>query len=83
MWVAWFHVFHCSGIVHLVPDRVATPLPAAPLLLRDVTVTCSSVAYTIIFTLISRNLVTALYMLRYDNMKALSYLRRLDAGVLP
>jgi hypothetical protein len=89
MWVAWFHVFHCSGIVRLVPDRVATPLPAAPLLLREfiADVTRSSVACTIIVTLIScllcRNLAAALYMLHYDNMMALPYLRRLGAGVLP
>jgi hypothetical protein len=37
MWVKWYQVFHCSGIFLLAPDRVATPLPAALLLLRDVT----------------------------------------------
>jgi hypothetical protein len=54
MWVAWYHAFHCSGTVRLAPDRVATPLPAALLLLRDVTadVTCSSVSCAVIFTLI-------------------------------
>jgi hypothetical protein len=36
-WVARGHVFHCSGTVRLAPERVATPLPAALLLLRDVT----------------------------------------------
>jgi hypothetical protein len=71
MWVALYHVFHCNGTVRLVPDRVATPLPAAILLLRVVTadVTCSSVACAIIVTLIScllcRNLVTVPYMLQY------------------
>jgi hypothetical protein len=37
MWVKWYHVFYCSGIFHLALDRLATPLPAAVLLLRDVT----------------------------------------------
>jgi hypothetical protein len=37
MWVAWYHVLHCSGTVHVMPDRVTTPFPAALLLLRDVT----------------------------------------------
>jgi hypothetical protein len=68
IWVAWYHVFHCSGTDRLVPDRVETPLPAALLLLRDVTadVTYSSVACAIIVPLINllcRNLVTATYML--------------------
>jgi hypothetical protein len=38
MWVAWYHVFHCSGTVRLVPDGMATLLPAALLLLCDITV---------------------------------------------
>jgi hypothetical protein len=72
MWMTWCHKFHCSGTVRLVPDRVATPLPAALLLLRDVTanMTCSSHACAIVVMLIScllyRNLVTALYMLKYN-----------------
>jgi hypothetical protein len=65
MWVAWYHVFHCSGTVCLLQDRVATQLPAPVLLLRDITadadadvdtdadITCSSVTCAIIFTLIS------------------------------
>jgi hypothetical protein len=70
MWVVWFHMFHCSGTVHLVPHHVATLLPAALLLLRDFTanVTCSSVTYAAFVMLISfllcHNLVTALYMLQ-------------------
>jgi hypothetical protein len=35
--VKWYHVFHCGDIFHLALDRVATTLPAALLLLRDVT----------------------------------------------
>jgi hypothetical protein len=73
MWVALYHVFHYSGIVGPLPDRVATPLPSALLLLRDVTadvdMTCSSVACAIIVTLIGcllcRNLATALHMQHY------------------
>ena len=73
MWVAWYRVFHYIGTARLVPDRVATPLPSALLLLRDVIsdveVTCPSVACAIIVTpigcLLCFNLVTALYMLQY------------------
>jgi hypothetical protein len=36
-WMTWCQVFHCSGTVCLVLDRMATPLPMALLLLRDVT----------------------------------------------
>jgi hypothetical protein len=67
----WFDVFQCSGTVRLVLDRVATPLAAALLLLREVTadVTCSSVACAMILTLTRclpcRNLVTSFYMLQY------------------
>jgi hypothetical protein len=70
-WVAWYDVFHCSGTIRLMPDRVATLLPAAFLLLYEITedVTCSSVACAVIVRLIScllcRNLVTALTMLQY------------------
>jgi hypothetical protein len=79
MWVAWSHVFQCSGTVRLVSDRVATPFHAALLLLRDVTadtdVTCSSVGCVIIVTLIGnllrRNLVTALYVLHCSRLKAI------------
>jgi hypothetical protein len=71
MRVAWYHMFLCSSTVRLVPDCMATPLPAAILLLHDVTadVMCSSVVCAIIITLISclpgHNLVMALYMLQY------------------
>jgi hypothetical protein len=71
MWVAWYRKFHWSGTIHLVPDCVATPLPAGVILLRDITedVACSSVACVIIVTLIScllfLQLVMALYVLRY------------------
>jgi hypothetical protein len=37
MWVTWYHMFHCKSNVCLVPDRTARLLPAALLLLRDVT----------------------------------------------
>jgi hypothetical protein len=37
MLMAWYHVFHCSGIARLVSDRVESPLPAALLLFCDVT----------------------------------------------
>jgi hypothetical protein len=49
MWVARYHVCHCSSTKHLVSDRVATPFPEI-LLLRDVTqaATCSSAPCAII-----------------------------------
>jgi hypothetical protein len=53
MWVTWYHVFHYSGTVRLALDRVATHLPAALLLLRDV----AAVAETM--CLPSRSLATA------------------------
>jgi hypothetical protein len=65
-------MFHYSGTVRLVLDRVATPLPAGLLLLLDVTVDamCSSIACAAIVMLIScllcRNLVTALHVLQYE-----------------
>jgi hypothetical protein len=31
-------VFHCRGTVRLVAGRVATPLPAVRILLRDITI---------------------------------------------
>jgi hypothetical protein len=48
-----YHVFHCSGTVRLVPDRVATALPAAFLLLRYVNadVTFFSVVCAVILAL--------------------------------
>jgi hypothetical protein len=62
MWVTWSQVFYCSGTVRLAP-----PLPAALLLLRDVIavadLTRSSVAcviVTLIICLLCRNIVTAL-----------------------
>jgi hypothetical protein len=36
-WVTWYHVLHCSGTVRQAPDRMATLLTAALLLLREVT----------------------------------------------
>jgi hypothetical protein len=33
----WYRVFHSSGAVHLALDHVTTLLPAALLLLRDIT----------------------------------------------
>jgi hypothetical protein len=45
MWVTWCHASHCSDIARLAPDRLATPLPAGVLWLRDVTtVTAVSLA---------------------------------------
>jgi hypothetical protein len=48
MWVTWYHVLHCSGTIHLVPDHVAILPSIAHLLLHDVTadadVMCSSAA---------------------------------------
>jgi hypothetical protein len=38
MWVMWDHVLHGSGTVCMELERVATPLPAALLLLLEVTV---------------------------------------------
>jgi hypothetical protein len=32
-WMMWYHVFQCSGTIRLAPDRVATLLPEAYLLL--------------------------------------------------
>jgi hypothetical protein len=70
MWVAWYHMFHCSNTVCLVPDHVATLRPVALLLSHDITadVSHSFVACAITVTLISclqcHNLVTALYVIQ-------------------
>jgi hypothetical protein len=37
IWVTWYHMFHCSVTVFLALDRMATLLPAALLLLCDIT----------------------------------------------
>jgi hypothetical protein len=50
MWVAWYHMFHCRDTVRLLPDRLATRLPAALLMVHVISmdVTCSSIACAII-----------------------------------
>jgi hypothetical protein len=37
VWLTWYHESHCSGTVCLAPDHLTTPLPAAHLLLHDIT----------------------------------------------
>jgi hypothetical protein len=88
MWVAWYHMFHCSGTICLAPDRMATQLPTAPKLLCDITmdVMGSSVVHAIIVTLIScvlcLNLVMALYMLQHCKTQECTATQMIVGGIM-